>query len=93
VLKTVGEEVEVFEETEITQVQTHAQEHEPFAKHGIGRRIEPFGNEEIDHRREHQQEQESPVPPTVEHIAGEQQHDVLSPPVERIIQRQDQGEE
>lgn len=70
----------------------HAQDQERFTAPGRRAGHEQRGRVVAPGREKHQTE-EAPVPPAVEHEAGDEQHDVLRAPREAVVQREHDDEE
>ena len=71
----LDEEVEVFEESENTQVGRHTDPQEGLSRYGLCRRIQPTTHLEINSRGQENEREESRVPCAVKNVAGhEEQH-------------------
>jgi hypothetical protein len=91
--QVVDEEVPVLEERQDAEVGGHAQQEiEPPAPR-IGRRVDRQPGSEVDHRRQHDQRQESVVPTGIEDVARGQQQIDPPAPREAPVDRQDDDEE
>ena len=91
--QTSGEEVEVLEEPENDQIRQHANQEKTTSRDAIGRVPHLERSPVDDGDGKGNQEQESPVPPSVEQAAGEQQQDVLPGSTHPDVERQYDGEE
>jgi hypothetical protein len=70
--KTVDKEVEIFEIAQKAQVHDHTENEEGFSFAGVIRSADHLTESEIHKGRDHDQAQEAPVPPAVEHVTGYQ---------------------
>ncbi len=88
----IDEKVEVLEEAQHPEVHQDADQQQEFSAALIGGAIDRDGNVEVEDGRDHQEAGEPPIPPSVEEVAGNQQHPVLRQRLQRVVQRQDDGE-
>ena len=89
----IDKEVEVFEESKHAQIQDDAEQQESFATALRISIVDGQRKVKVDHGRQHEEPGESPVPPTVEDVAGQQQHAILHVPGHAVIQHQYAGQE
>jgi hypothetical protein len=91
--KRVDEKVEVFEEAQQPHVEGDADEQQRLPGTRLLGMANPQPDAVVNDRREGNQAQETPIPPSVEDVAGDQAKDQLSPPAQDKEQRQDDRQE
>jgi hypothetical protein len=89
----IEKEIEVLEETENRKVRNERYDKQYLARSRLSGVLDLTSDQEINRRRCHHQQQKTPVPPSVEEVAGEQKQRILLPPSQSPIHSDNQREE
>jgi len=91
-LHVIDEEIVILEEAEDRQISGDAEKQEEFPFFYIFRFVDLETAEIIENRGGKNKGEKPPVPGTVKHVTGHQQHPVLQPMVENEIETVNYGE-